>query len=114
MWLLRVHHQATSAPLLPAAQAFASRLRFSTGSTNPDPWQQQHSGPIAVETVRGTRVLKDALPKDKCGPLEDDDEDMVVMTDPKTGEWGGPTKGGKLPEPTRYSDWERKGRCSDF
>ncbi|XP_027200799.2 uncharacterized protein LOC113794852 [Dermatophagoides pteronyssinus] len=29
---------------------------------------------------------------------------------PETGEMNGPTG----PEPTRYGDWERKGRCSDF
>jgi len=29
---------------------------------------------------------------------------------PRTGEVGGPTG----PEPTRYGDWERKGRVSDF
>lgn len=29
---------------------------------------------------------------------------------PKTGEYGGPSG----PEPTRYGDWERKGRVSDF
>ena len=29
-------------------------------------------------------------------------------------EWGGPTKGGSMPEPTRFGDWERKGRCTDF
>ncbi|XP_071964568.1 succinate dehydrogenase assembly factor 4, mitochondrial-like [Antedon mediterranea] len=29
---------------------------------------------------------------------------------PITGERGGP----KGPEPTRYGDWERKGRCVDF
>lgn len=29
---------------------------------------------------------------------------------PKTGEKGGP----RGPEPTRYGDWERKGRCIDF
>merc|ERR1739848_85641 len=29
---------------------------------------------------------------------------------PKTGEVGGP----KGPEPTRFGDWERKGRVSDF
>lgn len=28
----------------------------------------------------------------------------------KTGEVGGP----KGPEPTRYGDWEKGGRCSDF
>lgn len=31
-------------------------------------------------------------------------------TNPETGEKGGP----KGPEPTRYGDWERKGRVTDF
>jgi hypothetical protein len=31
-------------------------------------------------------------------------------TNPVTGEVGGP----RGPEPTRYGDWERKGRVSDF
>ncbi|XP_046487591.1 succinate dehydrogenase assembly factor 4, mitochondrial-like isoform X1 [Neodiprion pinetum] len=31
-------------------------------------------------------------------------------TNPTTGEVGGP----RGPEPTRYGDWERKGRVSDF
>ncbi|KAJ1437255.1 hypothetical protein B484DRAFT_445251 [Ochromonadaceae sp. CCMP2298] len=29
-------------------------------------------------------------------------------------EWNGPTRGGQRPEPTRFGDWERKGRCTDF
>ena len=29
---------------------------------------------------------------------------------PKTGEINGPSG----PEPTRYGDWERKGKCVDF
>ena len=49
---------------------------------------------------------------------EDEKEEMFV--DPhesfqfKVKEWGGPRRGGRLPEPTRYGDWERKGRCTDF
>lgn len=31
-------------------------------------------------------------------------------TNPNTGEIGGP----RGPEPTRYGDWERKGRVTDF
>lgn len=31
-------------------------------------------------------------------------------TNPHTGEVGGPCG----PEPTRYGDWERKGKVSDF
>eukprot|EP00977_Amphora_coffeiformis_P011313 scaffold2720_cov173-Amphora_coffeaeformis.AAC.20 len=53
---------------------------------------------------------------------EDDDEmeqeDMFVEPHEsfefRTMEWGGPRRGGRLPEPTRYGDWERKGRCTDF
>lgn len=55
-------------------------------------------------------------PTAQCGPVPgpDDVEETVPMVDPASGEWGGPTKGGSLPEPTRFGDWERKGRCSDF
>ncbi|KAL3684241.1 hypothetical protein R1sor_002263 [Riccia sorocarpa] len=41
--------------------------------------------------------------------LEDDEEEGPYVNE-KTGEVGGP----KGPEPTRYGDWERGGRCSDF
>ena len=45
---------------------------------------------------------------------EDDDmEDMFVDTS-MGKEWGGPTRGGRMPEPTRFGDWERKGRATDF
>jgi hypothetical protein len=37
-------------------------------------------------------------------------KEFVCEYNPETGEHGGPT--GK--EPTRYGDWERKGRVSDF
>jgi len=59
-----------------------------------------------------------------CGtpPDEDDDDDyteeMFVQPHSSIGhqfvEWGGPTRGGRLSEPTRFGDWERKGRCTDF
>ena len=53
---------------------------------------------------------------------EDDDEmeqeemfvDAHESFEFQVPEWGGPRRGGRLPEPTRYGDWERKGRCSDF
>eukprot|EP00245_Coleochaete_scutata_P001215 TRINITY_DN11484_c0_g1_i1.p1 TRINITY_DN11484_c0_g1~~TRINITY_DN11484_c0_g1_i1.p1 ORF type:complete len:282 (-),score=28.60 TRINITY_DN11484_c0_g1_i1:605-1450(-) len=37
-------------------------------------------------------------------------EENGEFVNPLTGEHGGP----KGPEPTRYGDWERGGRCSDF
>jgi len=39
-----------------------------------------------------------------------DEEDMVEMFNEETGEWNGP----RGLEPTRYGDWESKGRCWDF
>ncbi|KAI9913664.1 hypothetical protein PsorP6_006549 [Peronosclerospora sorghi] len=45
---------------------------------------------------------------------EDDDVEDMVAVGPSGVEYGGPTRGGKLKEPTRFGDWERKGRCSDF
>jgi len=40
----------------------------------------------------------------------EDEEDEYEVPNPQTGELFGP----KGPEPTRYGDWERGGRCSDF
>ena len=46
---------------------------------------------------------------------EEDDEYEEMFVETAAGlEWGGPLRGGRLPEPVRFGDWERKGRCSDF
>ncbi|EJW86567.1 hypothetical protein WUBG_02520, partial [Wuchereria bancrofti] len=37
-------------------------------------------------------------------------EVLTLGVNPVTGEIGGPAG----PEPTRFGDWERKGRCIDF
>lgn len=38
------------------------------------------------------------------------DPEAELLAQRQPGEHGGP----KGPEPTRYGDWERKGRCVDF
>lgn len=45
-------------------------------------------------------------------PAPEADQDGMAETDPAIAaeEIGGP----KGPEPTRYGDWEKKGRCIDF
>jgi len=40
----------------------------------------------------------------------DEEEEEEEYINPATGEIGGP----KGPEPTRYSDWQVRGRVSDF
>uniref|UniRef100_A0A1I8A639 Succinate dehydrogenase assembly factor 4, mitochondrial n=1 Tax=Steinernema glaseri TaxID=37863 RepID=A0A1I8A639_9BILA len=49
------------------------------------------------------------LPKSVLG-IHDAEPAPSGFVNPTTGERGGP----KGPEPTRYGDWERKGRVSDF
>ncbi|WIA40689.1 hypothetical protein OEZ86_004385 [Tetradesmus obliquus] len=41
---------------------------------------------------------------------EEEDDDLISVVNPETGEAYGPR--GK--EPTRYGDWEVKGRATDF
>ncbi len=65
--------------------------------------------PDAAPPAPKPRVAVDA-------EIDDDDDDMEDMfVDTSMGkEWGGPTRGGRMPEPTRFGDWERKGRATDF
>ncbi|KAJ8955747.1 hypothetical protein NQ318_008619 [Aromia moschata] len=49
-------------------------------------------------------------PEDQRFVEEDPLKPWPNETNPETGEIGGP----KGPEPTRYGDWERNGRVSDF
>ncbi len=67
--------------------------------------------------------IKSAVPKADCSTppannavndLEEPEEMFILGPARGMMEWGGPTRGGARPEPTRYGDWERKGRASDF
>ncbi|NP_080779.2 succinate dehydrogenase assembly factor 4, mitochondrial precursor [Mus musculus] len=61
-------------------------------------------------------LKKSKLPLGRFDSLEDSPEEREPLqkfpddVNPVTKEKGGP----KGPEPTRYGDWERKGRCIDF
>mmetsp|Transcript_3182 Transcript_3182/g.12786 ORF Transcript_3182/g.12786 Transcript_3182/m.12786 type:complete len:135 (-) Transcript_3182:340-744(-) len=46
--------------------------------------------------------------------VDDEDWEEMFVKGPAGVEWGGPRRGGRLEEPTRFGDWERKGRCTDF
>ena len=50
---------------------------------------------------------------ENCAPRGDGDVDTAPPEDstrPAVREIGGPSG----PEPTRYGDWEQRGRCTDF
>ncbi|XP_058792075.1 succinate dehydrogenase assembly factor 4, mitochondrial-like [Phymastichus coffea] len=72
-----------------------------------------------VEQMSSTKHLRAKAPLEKLEELEEgmhpyqEKEPLEPFPDninPKTGEQDGP----KGPEPTRYGDWERKGRVTDF
>ena len=46
----------------------------------------------------------------KARSLEQEEEERKQRVNASTGEIDGP----KGPEPTRFGDWEKNGRCSDF
>jgi hypothetical protein len=54
-------------------------------------------------------MTKPANPSPKIEPAAPPSPPAAQPAD-KPAEHGGP----KGPEPTRYGDWERNGRCSDF
>nr|XP_032834498.1 succinate dehydrogenase assembly factor 4, mitochondrial [Petromyzon marinus]XP_032834499.1 succinate dehydrogenase assembly factor 4, mitochondrial [Petromyzon marinus] len=62
------------------------------------------------------RAEGEAAEEEKAGATGGDGGDGDSLekfpggVNPRTGERGGP----RGPEPTRYGDWERKGRCVDF
>jgi hypothetical protein len=54
-----------------------------------------------------------SMEQDKPAATPEADDKVVLarpVAAPRPKEIGGP----KGPEPTRYGDWEVKGRCSDF
>ncbi|XP_058780648.1 uncharacterized protein LOC131654720 [Vicia villosa] len=53
---------------------------------------------------------QESLKQSQKEPQEEEDDGDELDLNEETGEVGGP----KGPEPTRYGDWERNGRCSDF
>jgi hypothetical protein len=73
---------------------------------------------LKVKNDKPSEATDQKIKKEACGTTTADDEleeleEMFIMG-PAGIEWNGPTRGGARPEPTRYKDWERKGRCTDF
>lgn len=81
------------------ASAFNSVSRLLCSSTQQE--YQQSSDKEEIIKANGENVNKE----DK---ENEDDEEYDINKE--TGEIGGP----RGPEPTRYGDWEKNGRCYDF
>merc|ERR1719284_807673 len=100
-----------AAPWSSAVAAAQPNLPSSAESSSP-------SMGLASAPPAPKPLPKAPTPLSECGDVDDDEddemEDMFVRTSFDTIEWGGPLRGGRMPEPTRFGDWERKGRCTDF
>uniref|UniRef100_A0ACD5ZTE5 Uncharacterized protein n=1 Tax=Avena sativa TaxID=4498 RepID=A0ACD5ZTE5_AVESA len=86
------------------------RLAFSRSASPAD--QPPPVGNAAAEngeTPSTGKEAGEAVGGDTSAMKEEDDENSPDLNK-ETGEIGGP----RGPEPTRYGDWERGGRCSDF
>lgn len=78
--------------------------------------EHDHNHDDSVIVTKQQKSGTSTLPPTTTADVEDPEADMedMFIEGPAGIEWGGPTRGGKRPEPTRYGDWERKGRATDF
>lgn len=82
----------------------SSAQRFQVHKENP----LEHAAPVSEEKDKarsGNETMSDPVSQN-----EEDGEEDGDFVNKETGEIGGP----RGPEPTRYGDWEQRGRCSDF
>lgn len=99
-------------------------MRFaSTSDTHNDEQSIEACGKAKAASAskenRQAKILREKTPLGKLEELEEGQHPFQEKeplkpfpggVNPGTGEIGGP----KGPEPTRYGDWERKGRVTDF
>lgn len=99
--MLRVFHRGSLLRSICVQQRFMNDKRIATGEKEVENLRKTEWSKLDKEhEVEGKQELyiDPYLPKHPGG------------VNPLTGEIGGPAG----PEPTRYGDWERKGRCIDF
>ena len=77
---------------------------FKHGDGGTEPGMSKSSFKPPVTPARRGATKSDGQPK------TGDATAAKAKVNPKTGEVGGP----EGPEPTRYGDWEKNGRCVDF
>ena len=116
-----------------AEEKMSNTIRWHTTQTKSSGIQIEKT----INTARSSDVIDNASGMDQTNDSHDhhhdhhdhdhddndeedemEQEEMFVQPHLSIGhgqvEWGGPTRGGRLSEPTRFGDWERKGRCTDF
>ncbi|KAF8082005.1 hypothetical protein N665_0853s0017 [Sinapis alba] len=101
------------APTLSASSRFLEPVsRFlSSGTPTPPQPQSPSPSPNQDQIVKpDEKVQEENLQMPKEEEEEEEGGGGGEFVNEDTGEIGGP----RGPEPTRYGDWEQRGRCSDF
>ena len=95
-------------------RGFAAGARPQRPGPGPDGFDPDDLlAPLREKVERQMAGLTEQTPQQAALERElgsEDDELDERGANKTTGEWNGP----RGPEPTRYGDWERGGRCSDF
>ncbi|KAG2327190.1 hypothetical protein Bca52824_009918 [Brassica carinata] len=95
------------APTRSASSRFLEPVsRFLSSGTSPPPPQSSSPSPNQDQIVKPDEKVQE----NQQTPKEEEEEGGGEFVNEDTGEIGGP----RGPEPTRYGDWEQRGRCSDF
>lgn len=66
-----------------------------------------HDRPSTVDEIQDTKKTTGAAAQET--PVQ-----STIELGSKPADWPTELGGPQGPEPTRYGDWEQKGRCSDF
>lgn len=99
------------APTRSASTKFVEPVsRFLSSGTSPPPPQPPSPSPNEDQIVKPDQNLQENLQMPKEEEGEEEEGGGGEFVNEETGEIGGP----RGPEPTRYGDWEQRGRCSDF
>ena len=98
--------------LLSSNNSFINCFYISALTTSTIQLTEDKRPQFRIKTPRGKLDDIAELPKQTVHPDQEKEplERFPDDINPKTGERGGP----RGPEPTRYGDWERKGRVTDF
>eukprot|EP00879_Flechtneria_rotunda_P004570 GHRR01004825.1.p1 GENE.GHRR01004825.1~~GHRR01004825.1.p1 ORF type:complete len:133 (+),score=41.20 GHRR01004825.1:187-585(+) len=94
------------------AAAMQQHARYSTDDTPQQAGQKldPFTRSLQEKTEQEVLELLQQMKQNQQQAQEDEEDDLVDVMNPETGEMYGPR--GK--EPTRFGDWEVKGRCTDF
>ncbi|RWR80272.1 succinate dehydrogenase assembly factor 4, mitochondrial [Cinnamomum micranthum f. kanehirae] len=87
----------------------SAKSRFLSSSEHHQHQESPKPPPQAEEEEKTEENLDNPSNPGDADEGEEEAGDGIYVNK-QTGEIGGP----KGPEPTRYGDWERGGRCSDF